>query len=127
MADNDQPSRLEAATIKTEAASSIVSRFANNPADETIPTESGNIPTLKGVIGDIQAQGAAAAQDVYDQAQEAIDQALSANSIAKLSGATFTGPVVLAGNPTQNLQAATKQYVDNAASLAKMQAVALCF
>lgn len=127
MADNDQPSRLEAATIKTETASDIVYRFANRPASETIPTDSGNIPTLQGVIGDINAQGAAAAQDVYDQAQEAIQQALSDNSIAKLSGATFTGPVVLAANPTQNLQAATKQYVDAAASLAKMQAVALCF
>lgn len=30
----------------------------------------------------------------------------------KLSGSTMTGPLTLAGDPTQNLHAATKQYVD---------------
>lgn len=30
-----------------------------------------------------------------------------------LSGGSMYGPLVLSGNPTQNLQAATKQYVDN--------------
>ena len=37
---------------------------------------------------------------------------------AKLSGATFTGNVMLAGDPTSNLQAATKQYVDSRVSTA---------
>ena len=32
----------------------------------------------------------------------------------KLSGSTMTGPLILSGNPTANLGAATKQYVDNA-------------
>src|SRR4051812_43666461 len=31
------------------------------------------------------------------------------------SGGTMTGPVVLAADPSANLQAATKQYVDNLA------------
>ena len=40
----------------------------------------------------------------------------AANSLyALLSGATFTGDVILNADPTQNLGAATKQYVDNVA------------
>lgn len=35
---------------------------------------------------------------------------------ANLSGATFTGSVILAADPTQDLEAATKQYVDNTMS-----------
>ena len=31
----------------------------------------------------------------------------------KLSGSTMTGPLTLSGDPTENLQAATKQYVDS--------------
>ena len=34
-------------------------------------------------------------------------------SKAELSGATFTGEVILAADPTQDLGAVTKQYVDN--------------
>lgn len=32
----------------------------------------------------------------------------------QLSGSTMTGPLILNGDPTQNLEAATKQYVDEA-------------
>lgn len=35
-------------------------------------------------------------------------------SYVKKSGGTMTGALVLSGDPTENLQAATKQYVDNA-------------
>lgn len=35
------------------------------------------------------------------------------NGLLTTAGATMTGPLVLAGNPTENLQAATKQYVDS--------------
>jgi hypothetical protein len=37
---------------------------------------------------------------------------LPADFVAK-SGDTITGPLILSGDPTQNFQAATKQYVDN--------------
>jgi hypothetical protein len=48
------------------------------------------------------------------------------NSKADLSGATFTGSVVLNGDPSAALHAATKQYVDNTASgvVAKPQVLA---
>jgi hypothetical protein len=50
-----------------------------------------------------------------DQAEtDAIDSAASAAAAlyAPLAGATFTGDVILPGDPTQALGAATKQYVD---------------
>jgi hypothetical protein len=51
--------------------------------------------------------------------QNALDLKANASDVvqkASLSGATFTGPVILSGDPTQALQATTKSYVDNVAS-----------
>ena len=39
----------------------------------------------------------------------------------KLSGSTMTGPLTLSGDPTENLQAATKQYVDSNIANAKLK------
>ena len=47
------------------------------------------------------------------QDNEAVRKAYADTKVAK-AGDTMTGPLVLPGDPTQNLQAATKQYVDNA-------------
>ena len=38
---------------------------------------------------------------------------LGQNNYVKRTGDTMTGPLVLPGDPTEDLQAATKQYVDN--------------
>jgi len=111
MADNDQPARLEAATIKAEAGSQIVSDFANLPADQTVATASGNIPTLAGVIGEIQNEGDQAAADVRAKADAQVQAAIG--TLVKKAGDTMTGPLVLSGNPTQSLQASPKQYVDS--------------
>jgi hypothetical protein len=61
--------------------------------------------------------------------QNALDLKANVSDVAQkasLSGATFTGPVTLSGDPTQALQATTKSYVDNVASgiLAKPSVVA---
>jgi hypothetical protein len=61
--------------------------------------------------------------------QNALDLKANVSDVvqkASLSGATFTGPVILPGDPTQALQATTKSYVDNVASgiLAKPSVVA---
>jgi hypothetical protein len=51
--------------------------------------------------------------------QNALDLKANVSDVAQkasLSGATFTGPVTLPGDPTQALQATTKSYVDNVAS-----------
>lgn len=118
MADNDQPSRLEAATIKAEAGSQIVSDFANLPADQTVATASGNIPTLAGVIGTIQDEGDQAAADVRAKADAQVQAAIG--TLVKKSGDTMTGLLTLSGPPTANLHAATKKYADDgdAATLA---------
>lgn len=42
---------------------------------------------------------------------------------ADVSGATFTGPVVLPGNPSTNFEASPKEYVDNSATSAAIGAV----
>ena len=39
----------------------------------------------------------------------------------KLSGSTMTGPLILSGDPMTNLQAATKQYVDNSVANVKLK------
>jgi len=110
MADNDQPSRLEAATVKAEAGSQIVSDFANLPADQTVATASGNIPTLAGVIGGIQDEGDQAAADVRTKADAQVQAAIG--TLVKKAGDSMTGLLILSGDPTSSLGAATKRYVD---------------
>lgn len=56
-------------------------------------------------------------EDVTNEKGESLTEQLAALKAelakkADLSGATFTGTVTLAADPTQNLEAATKQYVD---------------
>lgn len=122
MADNDQPSRLEAATVKAEAGSQIVSDFANLPAGQTVATASGNIPTLAGVIGVIQDEGDQAAADVRAKADAQVQAAIG--TLVKKAGDTMTGALTLSGAPTANLHAATKKYADDgdAATLASSKA-----
>lgn len=56
-------------------------------------------------------------EDVTNEEGESLSEQLAAidtkfGAYAPLAGATFTGTVTLAADPTQNLEAATKQYVD---------------
>ena len=56
-------------------------------------------------------------EDVTNEEGESLSQQLAAietkfNEYARLDGATFTGTVTLAAEPTQDMQAATKHYVD---------------
>lgn len=54
---------------------------------------------------------------IAQQAQETAESAqTTANNALPKSGGTMTGPLILSGAPTQNNQAATKAYVDNAKS-----------
>jgi hypothetical protein len=53
------------------------------------------------------------ASNLYFTNQRALDA--TDGTYAKLAGATFTGEVILAANPTNALGAATKQYVDEVA------------
>jgi hypothetical protein len=80
-----------------------------------------------GVTSSIQTQldGKAASSHTHPQS-DITDLEDDLASKANLSGATFTGAVVLHADPTQALHATTKQYVDNVASgiLAKPSVVA---
>lgn len=111
MAENDQPSRLEAATIRAEVGSDIVYRVANLPADQTVATDSGNIPTLAGVLDYVQNEGDAAAADVRAKADAQVQAAIG--TLVKKAGDTMTGALTLSGAPTSNLHASTKKYVDD--------------
>lgn len=63
-------------------------------------------------IVDEQARASAeTAQQTADNAQT------TANNAMPKSGGTFTGAVTLKGDPTSNLHATTKQYVDNSQKL----------
>lgn len=45
------PSERETAALdKLDNGVNIVDRFANGPADELVPTESGNLPTLAALV-----------------------------------------------------------------------------
>lgn len=62
-------------------------------------------------IGSVTAGNEIATKDDADAAQTAAE-ATAASLYAPLAGATFTGAVVLPGDPEQALEAATKAYVD---------------
>ena len=78
----------------TDSDSSVTSATSKAVADAMIQAD-------KGVTD------AATAKNIADQAKEAAEGAMPK------SGGTFTGPVTLSADPTANLGAATKQYVDN--------------
>lgn len=71
--------------------------------DPTKPT------SPKAYTADVRANFAAAKQEI-----EALQALVGAGGAVylPLSGGTMSGPLTLSGNPTQALQAATKQYVD---------------
>lgn len=68
-----------------------------------------DITTLKTEVGTQATEGAAATGLYLDVAN------LNSNKLDK-SGGTMTGPIVLSGAPTTDLQASTKKYVDDTVS-----------
>lgn len=66
-----------------------------------------------------EAQAAAAQAQTFDPANYYTKTEVDTKDNAKLdkAGGTLTGPLVLPGNPTTDLQAAPKQYVDNKTAL----------
>lgn len=63
--------------------------------------------------------------EMYEDSCQYYNEPIAAEDIGALpaSGGTMTGALTLAGNPTANLHAATKQYVDNAISSAITAAI----
>lgn len=79
----------------------------SNPHEVTA-AQTGAIPVSeKGVAGGVAG---------LDSAGKVPSSQLPDMTYLPLSGGTMTGPLVLPGNPTANLQAAPKQYIDSVAS-----------
>ncbi len=84
-------------------------------SDGTTSTEYWVVPAAaQASIGQVRAQLMPAAQAVQAVNKSYVDQSLSqlTQSLLTASGGNLTGPLTLAGDPTQPLQAADKHYVD---------------
>ena len=84
-------------------------------SDGTVTTQYWVVPAAaSATLAQVQAQVMPAAQAVQTVSKGYVDQAITelTGSLLTASGGTLSGPLTLNGNPTQPLQAATKQYVD---------------
>lgn len=97
----DQAQRLEAATVKAENGSDILSRFSNDAVEAPpILTESGPIPNLKQVIASIHGEGAVIS--AYNNSST-----LASGESAVLTVAQTTKPMLLYKLSTAITQVAT--------------------
>ncbi len=84
-------------------------------SDGTVTTGYWVVPAAaSATLAQVQAQVMPAAQALQTVSKGYVDQAITelTGSLLTASGGTLSGPLTLNGNPTQPLQAATKQYVD---------------
>lgn len=80
-------------------------------------TMTGDLKVLESPQSDTSAVSKSYAQGLFATAVSTANTAKqTAEAALPKSGGTMTGALTLAGDPTGNLQAATKQYVDNAGS-----------
>ena len=106
--DNNTPITTSGGrTITNTGVTSISSGTANGTINVTA---NGNTSAVS-----VHGLGSAAYTNTTAYATAA--QGSKADAAMPKSGGTFTGTVTLAANPTSNLQAATKQYVDNNVSI----------
>ena len=76
--------------------------------------------------GPVAADFTAAAIGADASGSAAAAQAAAQASSLQLTGGTMSGPIVLPANPTTDLQAAPKQYVDSVASGLAVKATCIC-
>ncbi len=84
-------------------------------SDGTVTTQYWVVPAAaSATISQVEAQVMPAAQAVQTVSKAYVDEAITelTGSLLTASGGTLSGPLYLNANPTQPLQAATKQYVD---------------
>lgn len=72
--------------------------------------------TVDGVKTNASVKGLGSSAYTDSSSYATSTQGVKADNAMPKSGGTFTGDIVLKGNPTSNLHPATKQYVDNAIS-----------
>lgn len=92
--------------VETASAAATAAQQAAQRASEAAQQASDKAQDAETTANGVAAT-ASQALTTAQQAQTAASGAL------QTSGGTMTGPLVLNGDPTENLQAATKQYVDN--------------
>ena len=86
-------------------------------SDGTTSTQYWVVPSAgQASLAQVQSQLMPAAQAVQAVSKAYVDQSISAlgQSLLTASGGTLSGPLYLSGDPTQQLQAADKHYVDAA-------------
>lgn len=106
--DNNTPITTSGGrTITNTGVTSISSGTANGTINVT----------TNGNTSAISVCGLGSAAYTNTSAYATAAQGNKADAAMPKSGGTFTGAVTLAANPTSNLQAATKQYVDNNVSI----------
>lgn len=99
--------------VETASAAATAAQQAAQSASEAAQQASDKAQDAQNTANGVSAT-ASQALTTAQQAQTTAQQAQTAASGAlQTSGGTMTGPLVLNGDPTENLQAATKQYVDN--------------
>lgn len=104
----------QAAMQAAKAAQAAAEAAAQSAADDATADVASNMQSY------VQAAQAAqkAAETARDQAQ-----AIAGGDFLPLAGGTLTGPLVLAGEPTEDAQATPKSYVDAAIQTAKPIAI----
>lgn len=109
-----EPATATPSQISTQGAVGTSSKYAREDHTHAIlvteGTNNGEI-TIAGTSVAVKGLGSAAYTDA-DTYATAAQGVLAQNAMPK-SGGTFTGPVILNGAPTSNLEAATKAYVDS--------------
>lgn len=109
-----EPATATPSQISTQGAVGTSSKYAREDHTHAIlvteGTNNGEI-TIAGTSIAVKGLGSAAYTDANTYATAA--QGVLAQNAMPKSGGTFTGPVILNGAPTSNLEAATKAYVDS--------------
>lgn len=119
-------------TAKTNAATA---QTAANNAQSTADSKIGSVDIVSGtnngtlkltvdgtVTDNIAVKGLGSAAYTASSAYATADQGITADNAMPKAGGTFTGAVTLDADPTADLGAATKQYVDSAKSSATSSA-----
>lgn len=108
-----------AAFVNTDTFATAEQGEKANTAVQSVTIEGGtNNGTIKLTVDgsatdNITVTGLGSAAYTESTAYATAEQGAKADSAAQLAGATFTGAVILHADPTENLGAATKQFVEN--------------
>lgn len=106
-------SQLTYAGLTTAEIKDLISQYAVNSVALASGDSNGTVKiTIDGVSTNVAVKGLGSAAYTASTAYASAAQGTKADNAMSKSGGTFTGDVILKGNPTSNLMAVPKQYVD---------------